>query len=101
MKREAKVLQIVRTLGASCRFASGLNCRQQQRDEDPDDRDHHQQLHQRESISILSHDSNSHNLSKRYARDRDEIRPFTTRHDANRNIANLADTVSYSLDFFK
>ena len=42
LNREADLLQIVLTLRASRRFAGGLNRRQQEGDQDPDDRDHDQ-----------------------------------------------------------
>ena len=48
-RRQAKVLEIVYTLRPPRGFAGGLDCRQQQCDQDADDRDHHQQLDEREA----------------------------------------------------
>ena len=46
---EAELFQIIRALDAPCRFASCLDCRQEKRDQDGDDRDHHQELDERET----------------------------------------------------
>ena len=47
--RQADLLQVVGALGPPRRFACGLHRRQEQGDQDCDDRDHHQQLDERES----------------------------------------------------
>src|SRR5207248_2571273 len=46
---QAELLEMVAALRAASRFAGHLHRRQQQRDEDADDRDHHEQLHQGKS----------------------------------------------------
>jgi hypothetical protein len=38
------LLKVVDALSPASRFASGLNCRQQQGDQDADDRDYHEQF---------------------------------------------------------
>jgi hypothetical protein len=40
--RQGQVMQIVRTLRAASRFTSGLDRRQEQRNQDANDRDHDQ-----------------------------------------------------------
>ena len=44
VQRQVKLFEIVGTLRAAGRFPGGLHCRQEQRDEDADDGDHHKQL---------------------------------------------------------
>jgi hypothetical protein len=46
VQRNAELLEIIPALGTAGSLASGLNGRQQQRDEDADDRNHDQQLDQ-------------------------------------------------------
>lgn len=46
--REPDLLAVIGTLHAPSGFASSLHSRQQQPDQDPDDRDDHQQFHQGE-----------------------------------------------------
>ena len=48
-QRQAKLLHVVLALAASGGFPGLLYGREQQRDEDGDDRNHHQQLDQRKS----------------------------------------------------
>ena len=50
----AELLEIVAALRAAGRFAGGLNGRKQQGDEDRDNRDHDQQLDQREARPCAS-----------------------------------------------
>jgi hypothetical protein len=47
--RQADLLEVIAALGAAGRFAGRLHGRQEQSHEHADDRDHHQQFHQRES----------------------------------------------------
>ena len=61
---QADLLEVVRALGTSRRLAGGLDGGQEQRDQDGDDRDHHQQLDQREAAgsglrSVRSHGGSS------------------------------------------
>ena len=61
---QADLLEIVRALGTPRGLARGLDGRQEQRDQDGDDRDHHQQLDQREAAgsglrSVRSHSGSS------------------------------------------
>jgi hypothetical protein len=46
---ETDLLEMVFALGAAGGFAGGLNRRQQQRDQDADDRNHDQELDERET----------------------------------------------------
>jgi hypothetical protein len=46
---QADLLELIRALSASSRFARRLNGRQQQRDQNADDRNHDQQLDQSET----------------------------------------------------
>lgn len=48
VKRQPDLANVARALHASSRLTSRLHCGQQQPDQDPDDRDHDQQFHQRE-----------------------------------------------------
>ena len=48
---DAELLQVVDALRAAGRLARRLHGRQQQGDQDGDDRDHHQQLDQRETMT--------------------------------------------------
>jgi hypothetical protein len=48
------LLEIIATLGPPRRFPGCLHRRQQERDQNPDDRDDHQQFHQRKRTSSLS-----------------------------------------------
>ena len=52
-KGQPNLLEIVRALGPPRRFASRLHRRQEQRHQDTDDRDHHEQLHQREAARAI------------------------------------------------
>ena len=52
MGGQAELPKIVRALRPPGRFAGRLNGRQQQRDQDADDRDHHQQLDERKAASL-------------------------------------------------
>ena len=49
LKREAYLLNIVLASSPPRRFPRGLNGRQQQRDQDADDRDHHQKFNKRKA----------------------------------------------------
>ena len=49
VERKADLLDVIRTSGAPGRFASTLNGREQQADECADDRDHDEQLDERET----------------------------------------------------
>ena len=49
MQGEPDLLQVVHALDPPRRLAGRLNGRQQQGDQDGDDRDHHQELDQREA----------------------------------------------------
>jgi hypothetical protein len=42
MRSQADLMQVVTALGAARRFASGLDCRHQKRDQDRDDCDYDQ-----------------------------------------------------------
>jgi hypothetical protein len=50
LQRQADLPHIVRAFAAPRRFASSLNSRQQQRDEDANDGDHHKQLNQGKTV---------------------------------------------------
>jgi hypothetical protein len=52
---ESYLPQVIRTLGPPCRLPGCLNGGQQQGDKNSDNRDHHQQLDERESALIGSH----------------------------------------------
>jgi hypothetical protein len=52
VQREAELLEVVGALDAAGRLSGGLDGRQQQRNQDGDDRDHHQKLDQRKSAAI-------------------------------------------------
>ena len=47
--RDADLLEVVGALHPPGGFPRGLHGRQQQRDQDPDDRDHDQQFHERKA----------------------------------------------------
>ncbi len=47
MQRQTDLLEVIRALCSSRRFAGRLDCREQQGDQDADDRYHHQQLDER------------------------------------------------------
>ena len=49
---QTKLPNVVGTLRSSCSFANRLRCRQQHRDQDTDDGDHHQKLDQRKRLEI-------------------------------------------------
>ena len=49
MQADADLLEVVDALRAPGSLAGGLDCRQQQRHKDPDDRDHDQQLDERKT----------------------------------------------------
>jgi hypothetical protein len=49
LDRNSDLFQIILTLRASRRFAGGLDSRQQEGDQDPDDRDHNQKFDEREA----------------------------------------------------
>ena len=51
LRRQPELLQVVGALRAACRLAGRLDGREQQRDQHRDDRDHHQQLDQRETAT--------------------------------------------------
>ncbi len=51
-QRDADLLEIVHALGPASSFASSLHCGQEQSDEDRDNRDHDQQLNERESLAF-------------------------------------------------
>ena len=53
VQRQADLLQVVDALGAAGGLAGRLHGGQQQADQDPDDRDDHQQLDQRESALLV------------------------------------------------
>jgi hypothetical protein len=55
VQREADLLDVVGALRAPRRLPRRLDGGQQQGDQDNDDRDHHQQLDQRETGSLPSH----------------------------------------------
>jgi hypothetical protein len=59
MEREANLPKMAFALVPSSRFARRLHCGQQQRDQDADDRDHDQQLNQRETMTARHDDSYS------------------------------------------
>jgi hypothetical protein len=44
LKGQTLLLEIVQALGSTRGFARGLNCRQQQRDQNPNNRDYDQEL---------------------------------------------------------
>ena len=46
------LLQVVLALGSSSCFSGGLHGGQEQRHKDPNDRNHHQQLHEGESTQV-------------------------------------------------
>ena len=46
----AQVAQVIGALASSSGFAGGLHGGQQQRDQDPDDRDDHQQFDERKTV---------------------------------------------------
>jgi hypothetical protein len=56
MHREANLLEVVGALQVSRRFPCRLHCREQEREQDRDDRDHHQELDQCET---RPHDAHS------------------------------------------
>jgi hypothetical protein len=49
--REVQLREVVQTLRAAGGFPSGLDGRQEQPDEDPDDRDHDEQFDERETAA--------------------------------------------------
>src|SRR5262249_32891042 len=49
VKRDADLAEVVDALSAARGFARGLNCRQEQRDQNADDRDHDEQLNECEA----------------------------------------------------
>jgi hypothetical protein len=51
LDRQPLLLEIVRTLHSSCRLAGRLHSRQQQSNQNPYDRYHDQELHQRETLT--------------------------------------------------
>ena len=53
MKPQADLLHVVGAGTASCGLAGGLHGRQEEADQRGDDRDHHQQLHERETPQPL------------------------------------------------
>src|SRR5438309_499856 len=55
MKCQTNLLKIVAALAAPSRFASGLNCRQQESHQDADDGDDDQQFNQRECSATPFH----------------------------------------------
>jgi hypothetical protein len=52
LKREAELLDVVQALPTPGRFTCRLHRRQEQRDENGDDSDHHQKLYQGEPASV-------------------------------------------------
>lgn len=50
MESKARLLKVILTRHASCRFPSSLHRRQKQSDQDPDDRDHDQKFHKGEGF---------------------------------------------------
>jgi hypothetical protein len=53
VRRQTNLMQVILALHRSRRFARRLNCRQQQPDEDPDDRDYDKKLHQRKTATLV------------------------------------------------
>ena len=61
MQGQAPLFQIVRALAAASRLARRLDSRKQQRDQDPDNRDHHQELNQSKATSLaFADETNRH-----------------------------------------
>jgi hypothetical protein len=52
VNRDAELLQVVRALRPGGGLADLLNGREEEADQDRDDRDHHQQLDQREAAPL-------------------------------------------------
>ena len=55
---QSHLLDVVRALQPPCRLPSRLHGRHQQADQNPDDRDHHQEFHERERGARLQHSLN-------------------------------------------
>ena len=66
MKRDADLLQVVGATGASGRLAGMLHGGQQERDQNPDDGDHDEQLDQRETAAPVHGAASSLELDEYY-----------------------------------
>jgi hypothetical protein len=65
VQREADLFQVIGALRAAGRLAGGLHGRQQERDENGDDGDHHQQLDQGEGwTEVVRSGARSHHGSE-------------------------------------